>query len=211
MADKIIYHFYRKKIDFFSLYVTWESVICSTLSSKWHFFCQLLESSLARINWIRAVDKKSVEQLISCQKCRAIACRAIAIRAVHPHSTYLDLTWLIDPTTFPTRTSGRGAGYPSGKLQLPKCEWKWNKINFFRKWNKINFLNFKLWPVIFDTGSKKMQEVNYKQENSQNKTNKPTEIHIKHYFVCLVDNLRLSSNSRKRGKIIEIIFKLFDF
>ncbi len=53
---------------------------------KCHFFCQLLESSLARINWIRAVDKKSVEQVISCQKCRAIACRAIAIRAVHPHS-----------------------------------------------------------------------------------------------------------------------------
>ncbi len=56
--------------------------------------CQLLESSLARINWIRAVDKKSVEQLISCQKCRANDCRAIAFRAVHPHSTKLPLTKL---------------------------------------------------------------------------------------------------------------------
>jgi hypothetical protein len=52
-----------------------------------HFFCHLLESGLARINWIRAVVKICVEQLISCQKCRAIACRAIAIRAVHPHSS----------------------------------------------------------------------------------------------------------------------------
>ena len=49
--------------------------------------CHLLD----RINWIRAVDKKSVEQLISCQKCRAIACRAIAIRAVHPHSYHLTM------------------------------------------------------------------------------------------------------------------------
>jgi hypothetical protein len=48
----------------------------------------LLESSLARINWIRAVDKICVEQLFSCKKCRAIACRAIAIRAVHPHSLF---------------------------------------------------------------------------------------------------------------------------
>jgi hypothetical protein len=46
----------------------------------------LLESGLARINWIRANDKICVEQLICCQKCRANACRAIAIRAVHPHS-----------------------------------------------------------------------------------------------------------------------------
>ena len=45
--------------------------------------CHLLESGLARINWIRAVDKICVEQLFSCKKCRAIACRAIAIRAVH--------------------------------------------------------------------------------------------------------------------------------
>jgi hypothetical protein len=43
---------------------------------------------LARINWIRAVDKICVEQLICCQKCRAIACRAIAIRAIHPHSFF---------------------------------------------------------------------------------------------------------------------------
>jgi len=43
-------------------------------------------SVLARINWIRAVDKICVEQLFSCKKCRAIACRAIAIWAVHPHS-----------------------------------------------------------------------------------------------------------------------------
>jgi hypothetical protein len=46
----------------------------------------LLESSLARINWIRAVYQFCVEQLISCQKCRANDCRAIAFRAVHPHS-----------------------------------------------------------------------------------------------------------------------------
>jgi hypothetical protein len=46
----------------------------------------LLESGLARINWIRAVDKFCVEQLISCQKCRAKDCRAIKFRAVHPHS-----------------------------------------------------------------------------------------------------------------------------
>ncbi len=45
-----------------------------------------LESGLARINWIRAVDKICVEQLICCQKCRANDCRAIAFRAVHPHS-----------------------------------------------------------------------------------------------------------------------------
>ena len=44
------------------------------------------QSSLARINWIRANDKICVEQLICCQKCRANAFRAIAIRAVHPHS-----------------------------------------------------------------------------------------------------------------------------
>ena len=52
-------------------------------------FGQLLESSLARINWIRAVDKFCVEQLICCQKCRANDCRAIAFRAVHPHSISL--------------------------------------------------------------------------------------------------------------------------
>jgi hypothetical protein len=45
----------------------------------------LLESSLARINWIRAVYQFCVEQLISSQKCRANDCRAIAFRAVHPH------------------------------------------------------------------------------------------------------------------------------
>jgi hypothetical protein len=67
--------------------------------------CHLLESSLARINWIRAVDKFCVEQLISCQKCRANDCRAIAIRAVHPHSNkclkifaskYVKITFLQD-------------------------------------------------------------------------------------------------------------------
>ncbi len=49
-------------------------------------FCQLLESSWARINWIRAVDQFHVEQLICCQKCRANDCRAIEFRAVHSHS-----------------------------------------------------------------------------------------------------------------------------
>jgi hypothetical protein len=38
----------------------------------------LLESGLAWINWIRAVDKICFEQLICCQKCRANDCRAIA-------------------------------------------------------------------------------------------------------------------------------------
>ncbi len=51
-----------------------------------HFFCHLLKSGLARINWIRAVYQFRVEQLICCQKCRANDCRAIAFRAVHPHS-----------------------------------------------------------------------------------------------------------------------------
>ncbi len=37
-------------------------------SSTLQYFCHLLESSLARINWIRAVDKFCVEQLISCPK-----------------------------------------------------------------------------------------------------------------------------------------------
>ncbi len=48
--------------------------------------CQLLKSSLSRINWIWAIDKFCVEQLISCQKCRANDCLAIEFRAVHPHS-----------------------------------------------------------------------------------------------------------------------------
>jgi hypothetical protein len=67
------------------------------------FFCHLLESGLARINWIRAVDKICVEQLFSCKKCRAIACRAIAIRAVHPHSfkSIGLIDWLIDRLLIP--------------------------------------------------------------------------------------------------------------
>ena len=36
-------------------------------SSTLQYFCHLLESGLARINWIRAVDKFCVEQLISYQ------------------------------------------------------------------------------------------------------------------------------------------------
>jgi hypothetical protein len=87
MADKIIDYFYRLKIDFFSLYVAQErSVNCSTVSTICHFFCQLLESGWARINWIRAVDTFCVEQLISCQKCRPIDCWAIKFRAVDTHS-----------------------------------------------------------------------------------------------------------------------------
>ncbi len=58
-------------------------------SSTLQYFCHLLESDLARINWIRAVDKFCVEQFISCQKCRPIDCRAIKFRAVHPHSINL--------------------------------------------------------------------------------------------------------------------------
>ncbi len=55
-------------------------------------------------------------EMIKTQK--PIKCPSIFIFS----KTFLDLTWLIDPTTFPTRTSGRGAGYPSGKLQLPMYE-----------------------------------------------------------------------------------------
>jgi hypothetical protein len=46
-------------------------------SSTLQYFFHLLESGLTRINWIRAVDKFCVEQLISCQKCRANDFRAI--------------------------------------------------------------------------------------------------------------------------------------
>ena len=89
-ADKIIDHFYMKKFDLLHFTVANKmSVNCSTLSSSCHFFCHLLKSGLARINWIRAVDTICVEQLICCQKCRANDCRAIAFRAVHPHSTRL--------------------------------------------------------------------------------------------------------------------------
>ena len=85
------------------------SVNCSTLSSSCHFFCHLLESGLARINWIRAVDKICVEQLICCQKCRANDCRAIAFRAVHPHSVNAraKIKWLIRRVT-----------------KFPNCHWK---------------------------------------------------------------------------------------
>jgi hypothetical protein len=87
-----------EKIDFLHFTVAKKlSVNCLTLSSSCHFFCHLLESSLARINWIRAVDKFCVEQLISCQKCRAIE-----FRAVHPHSivahyiTFDGYSWLMN-------------------------------------------------------------------------------------------------------------------
>ncbi len=66
-------------------------------SSTLQYFCHLLESGLARINWIRAVDKFCVEQLISCQKCRPIDCRAIKFRAVHPHSNHSWFAKLIFP------------------------------------------------------------------------------------------------------------------
>ena len=85
-ADKIIDHFHMKKFELLHFTVAKKmSVNCSTLSSSCHFFCHLLESGLARINWIRAVYQFRVEQLICCQKCRANDCRAIAFRAVHPH------------------------------------------------------------------------------------------------------------------------------
>jgi hypothetical protein len=80
-----------KKIEFLYFTVAKKMCVnCSTLSSSCHFFCQLLETSLARINWIRAVDNFYVEQLISCQKCRANDCRAIEFQAVHPHSIAFD-------------------------------------------------------------------------------------------------------------------------
>ncbi len=83
-----------KKLNFYILLS--QQIECQLLQC--HFFCHLLESSLARINWIRAVCQFRVEQLISCQKCRAIACRAIAcraiaIRAVHPHSIEPHTAW----------------------------------------------------------------------------------------------------------------------
>jgi hypothetical protein len=66
-----------------------------TVAKKMTTARHLLESVLARINWIRANDKICVEQLICCQKCRANACRAIAIRAVHPHSVHsVDLAFI---------------------------------------------------------------------------------------------------------------------
>jgi hypothetical protein len=68
-----------KKIELLHFTVA-KKIECQLLGSH------LLESSLARINWIRAVDKFCVEQLICCQKCRANDCRAIEFRAVHPHS-----------------------------------------------------------------------------------------------------------------------------
>jgi hypothetical protein len=111
MADKIIDHIYRLKIDFFSLFVALErSVNCSTVSTKCHFFCHLVDSGWARINWIRAVDKFCVEQLISCQKCRPIDCRPIDCRAikfwaVHPHSPNFNIFhfWRIELTFLPRK------------------------------------------------------------------------------------------------------------
>ena len=91
------------------------SVNCSTVSSSCHFFCHLLESGLARINWIRAVYQFRVEQLICCQKCRANDCRAIAFRAVHPHSLFSPQFWFqlvwnnlnLDPTKTKWKTRQR--------------------------------------------------------------------------------------------------------
>ena len=77
-----------KKLNFYILLS--QKNECQLLDTC-HFFCHLLESGLARINWIRAVYQFCVEQLICCQKCRANACRAIAIRAVHPHSIRISL------------------------------------------------------------------------------------------------------------------------
>ena len=75
-----------KNLNFYILLS--QKIECQLLDTveQLSLFCHLLESSLARINWIRAVDKFCVEQLISCQKCRANDCRAIEFRAVHPHS-----------------------------------------------------------------------------------------------------------------------------
>jgi hypothetical protein len=81
-----------------------------------------LESGLARINWIRAVDKICVEQLICCQKCRANDCRAIAFRAVHPHSqkirknSYLHFGKLSEHGTGKTNDTNLQIGWE--KLQL---------------------------------------------------------------------------------------------
>ena len=72
-----------KKFELLHFTVAKKMTIAQQCRAVVIFFCHLLESGLARINWIQAVDKICVEQLICCQKCRAIACRAIAIRAVH--------------------------------------------------------------------------------------------------------------------------------
>jgi hypothetical protein len=66
---------------------TWNKIKLKPDSSNLEYFRHLFESGLTRIYLIRTVCQFRVEQLISCQKCRAIACRAIAIRAVHPHSS----------------------------------------------------------------------------------------------------------------------------
>ena len=74
-----------KKIELlhFTVAKNWVSTAQHLLDTveQLSLFCHL-----ARINWIRAVDKFCVEQLISCQKCRQIDCWAIKFRAVHPHS-----------------------------------------------------------------------------------------------------------------------------
>jgi hypothetical protein len=57
--------------------IAWKN--CSTVLSSCHFFAICLNM----VNPIRAVFKVHVEQLISCQKCRAIA-----IQAIHPHSDF---------------------------------------------------------------------------------------------------------------------------
>jgi hypothetical protein len=84
-----------KKLTFYILLL--QKIECQLLDpvEQLSLFCPLLESSLARINRILAVDKFYVEQLISCQKCRANDCRAIKFWAVDPHSIIIDFIMFI--------------------------------------------------------------------------------------------------------------------
>ncbi len=121
-----------KKIEFLYFTVAKKMCVnCSTLSSSCHFFFLLLESSWARINWIRAVDKFCVEQLISWQKCRANDCRAIEFRAVHPHSC------ILKPAIF--------------MMFLLSFRWNWNMLKAWKK-SKLGWAQ-QIWITI--TFSKK--------------------------------------------------------
>ena len=121
------------------------SVNCLTLSSSCHFFCHLLESGLARINWIRAVDKFCVEQLICCQKCRANDCRAIAFWAVHPHSNdtfVLHLRYLYFQSFGPLKNK---VGWTfASKFESRVCSVKWLILHSIKMTSKMdkNFTKF---------------------------------------------------------------------
>ena len=127
-----------KKLNFYIL-LSQKNDNCSTVSSSCHFFCHLLESGLARINWIRANYKICVEQLICCQKCRANACRAIAIRAVHPHSdNLLDVFLWISFLSF----------HPISFWKVYLGLFIWKKSNYFFPWYLIHPLLISLYKNV---------------------------------------------------------------